>query len=133
MTDRTATTLLSGWIAPLEAHFRDNDLDLLVYGSFAGGQAEIRICLVDAHHHGFPVEPRDRITVTFGNWLELSGTFHASPVDNWDCNAGHTGYLTGVSATFSRRTLVDPWGRLPSNLARKTITAYFCGRIPWLI
>ena len=131
MTEQTSTTLLSGWIDPLAAHFDGDHLDLVIYGSFAGQQAQISVCLVDAHHHALPAEPRDRITAAFGNWLELSGTFHASPVDDCDCN-GHTGYVTDASASFSHRVVVDPWSQLPGKLPRKMVTAYFGATIPWL-
>jgi hypothetical protein len=34
--------------------------------------ARISLCLADAHHHGFPAQPAERITRVFGNWLTLA-------------------------------------------------------------
>jgi hypothetical protein len=132
MNEQTSTTLLTGWIHPGECYFRGDDLYMQVNGTFAGEHARITLCLGDAHHHGFPTEPDDRITRAFGNWLELAGAFQASPIDDQDCDPEHTGYLTVAAVSFSHRVDAGPRSRLSDNLARKTITALFpagCPRI----
>jgi hypothetical protein len=132
MTQQTSTTRLSGWIHPGTSHFCGDDLDLRLSGTFAGEAAEIRVCLADARRHGFPAAADALVTRAFGNWLELSGTFLASPVDGEDCDPEHTGYLTGVSAKFSRRAHAGPIARLSRDVACKTITAVFSATVPSL-
>jgi hypothetical protein len=124
MTEQTSTTL-TGWLQPGGCYFCGPDLHLNVHGTFAGEEARITICLADAHRHGVPAAPDDRITRQLGNWLELSGTLEPSPLDDADRDPEYTGDLTVRAIDFSHR--VDARATLqPSpDAARKTITALF--------
>jgi len=102
MTEQTSTTL-TGWLQPGACYFCGPDLHLNVHGTFAGEQARITICLADAHRHGFPTTPDDRITRLLGNWLELSGTLQPSPIDDADRDPEYTGDLTVRTIDFSHR------------------------------
>jgi hypothetical protein len=86
MTETISTTFLSGWIHLANVDSAGDDLYLRIIGSLAGEEGKIRVCLVNAHQHGFPAEADDRIARVFSNWIELSGTFVASPLDDKDCD-----------------------------------------------
>jgi hypothetical protein len=131
MTEQTSTTL-TGWLQPGGCYFCGPDLHLNVHGTFADEEAKITICLADAHRHGFPYTPDDRIPRLLGNWLELSGTLQPSPIDDADRDPEYTGDLTVWAIDLSHR--VDARATLqPSpDATRKTITALFPAASPRL-
>ena len=122
MTEQTSTTL-TGWLQPGACYFCGPDLHLNVHGTFAGEEAKITICLADAHRHGFPSGPDDRINDLLGNWLELSGTLQLCPIDDADCDPEYTGDLTVQAIDFSHRQDARTTLQLSPDAARKTITA----------
>ena len=130
MTERTSTTLLTGWIQPDTWHACGDDLHINVDGTFAGEAARITICLVDARRHGFPAAPANPITRLLGNWLEISGTFQASPLDDPDRDPEYTGDLTVLAIAVSHRIDAAPDAPPGSTVARKTITAWFPAPTP---
>jgi hypothetical protein len=115
MSKQARNVLLTGWIRPDESHFSGHDcLSLLVIGHFAGEEVRLRVYLADAVSHGYPYCADDLITRWFGNWLELSGSFEASPVDDQDTNPGELGFLEVITISITRRTDAKPrwhWDR----------------------
>lgn len=125
MPDQTQIAHLAGALEPADCYYDLYTLSLRVIGHLAGRPAVYTVRLLDAHHHGFPTLPDDRITLDLGNWIELSGAFRPSPIDDRDTNPDHAGYLTVHSIHFSRRSDIDLRALRRPVLPEMTLTVYF--------
>jgi hypothetical protein len=126
MHDRSQTAHLAGALEPADCYYDFGyHLSLRVIGHLADEPAIYTVLLLDAHHHGFPAVPDDRITRDFGNWIELTGAFRPSPIDDRDTNPDQAGYLTVDSIEISRRPGLDMRALRRPVLPHKTLTVYF--------
>ncbi len=126
MNQQARDVLLTGWIRPDESYFSGrHNLSLLVIGHFAGEQVSLRVDLVDADRHGYPYDADDRITRVYGNWLELSGSFRASPIDDRDSDREHLGYLDVAAVAITTRTDAKPRQCWDRHLPLRTLTVLF--------
>ena len=125
MHDQTQVAHLAGALEPADCYYDLDELSLRVIGHLADQPEVYTVRLLDVHHHGFPTLPDDRITLDLGNWIELSGAFRPSPIDDRDTNPDQAGYMTVQSILFSRRSDIDLRALRRPVLPERTLTAYF--------